>query len=74
MIPIHHQFAALERFRPGCRGARGGDEFLSVVDQARATFRQGPMQRDVTAGFAAAEIANKMAGSLDTDPTTIRNS
>lgn len=69
-----HQFAALERFRQDVAALGAGDEFLSVVDQARATFRQGPMQRDVTAGFAAAEIANKMAGSLDTDPTTIRNS
>jgi hypothetical protein len=69
-----HQFAALERFRQDVAALGAGEEFLAVVDEARATFREGPMQREVTAGFAAAEIANKMAGSLDTDPTAIRNS
>jgi type III secretion system YopN/LcrE/InvE/MxiC family regulator len=69
-----HQFAALERFRQDVAALGAGEAFLSVIDEARATFREGRVGRDVTAGFAAAEIANKMAGSLDTDPTAIRNS
>ncbi|MDO6966449.1 HrpJ domain-containing protein [Rhizobium alvei] len=69
-----HQFAALERFRQDVAALGAGDDFLAVIDEARASFREGPMRREVTAGFAAAEIANKMAGSLETDPTAIRNS
>ncbi|MDO1583194.1 HrpJ domain-containing protein [Rhizobium oryzicola] len=67
-----HQFAALELARDVFAASGASNAFLALLDEAAAAFQTGDLGRDTRAGFAAAEVANRAAQTLETDPAAVR--
>lgn len=70
---VTHQFAALEIAREHFEATGAGGDFLALLDEARGDFEETGIARDVRAGFAIADLANKAAATLETDPKTVRD-
>lgn len=67
-----HQYAALELARDVFAASGASNEFQTLLDQAAAAYQRGDLGRDTKAGFAAAEVANRAAQTLETDPAAVR--
>ena len=70
---VSHQAAALEQMRKGAFAAGAGRNFLALLDEVRADYREGRVARDVAAGFAIAKAANEEAETIGGDPQEIRD-
>lgn len=69
---VTHQFAALEIAREHFEAVGADAGFLGLLEEARSAFEESGIARDVRAGFAIAEIANRAAATLETDPSIVR--
>ncbi len=70
---VTHQYAALDVARAHFEATGADGAFLTLLDEAKASFETGGVARDVKAGFAVAEVAAKAAATLETDPATVRD-
>lgn len=70
---VSHQFAALEIARDHFEAAGASPELLGLLDAARGEYERTDVARDVRAGFAAAQVADRMAQTLETDPGAVRD-
>ncbi len=70
---VTHQFAALEIAREHFETIGADAGFLALLDEARGSFEESGIARDVRAGFAIADLAAKAQATLETDPKTVRD-
>ncbi|MCP8939540.1 hypothetical protein NK718_13520 [Alsobacter sp. SYSU M60028] len=67
-----HQFAALEALRREAESDPGKSALQDLLDDARRRFDEPELQREVRAGFAAAQPAHDGALRLELDPAGVR--
>ncbi|KPL52136.1 MULTISPECIES: HrpJ domain-containing protein [Hyphomicrobiales] len=70
---VTHQYAALDMALEYFGTTDVGESFMALLEEARGDFERGDLGRDVRAGFAAAEIAEREAATLETDPGKVRD-
>lgn len=71
---ITHQFAMLENIRLNMASQGANEDFLSVLDEVRATLREGDGAQEIIAGFAAAREAVTAADRFSSSAMAFRDS